>query len=245
MRIGPRSTSSRRAWAGWSRSPVRKDGGGYKAGPAIGDIYPGTLAALGVVSAIHAARRTGQGQFLDVAMYDAILALCEMIVYSYSGAGVVREPGGNGTPVLCPFDIFPTRDGAVAIAAPGENHWKILCDAIGRPELATDDRTRNVNRRVANADFVRGILTEWTKAHSTREIVEAIGGKVPVGPVNTAKDIFDDPHPRARDMLVEVEQPGQQSAARDRGMSDQADRHAVGNLRARAATRRAYRAGAG
>ncbi len=54
-------------------------------------------------------------------------------------------------------------------------------------------------RRVANADFVRGILIEWTRAHSTREIVEAIGGKVPVGPVNTAKDIFDDPHPRARD----------------------------------------------
>jgi len=185
-----------------------RDGGGYKAGPAVGDIYPGTLAALGVVSAIHAARRSGQGQFLDVAMYDAILALSEMIVYSYSGAGIVREPSGNGTPVLCPFDIFPTRDGAVAIAAPGENHWKVLCDAIGRPALATDNRTRNVNRRVANAEFVRGILSDWTQAHSTREIVDAIGGKVPVGPVNSAKDIFKDPHPRARGMLVEVEQPG-------------------------------------
>jgi crotonobetainyl-CoA:carnitine CoA-transferase CaiB-like acyl-CoA transferase len=181
---------------------------GYKAGPGIGDIYPGTLAALGVVSAIHAARRTGQGQFLDVAMYDAILALCEMIVYTYSSGGVIREPGGNGTPVLCPFDIFPTRDGAVAIAAPGENHWKILCDAIGRPELVADDRTRSSNRRVANADFVRGLITGWTQAHTTREVVAAIGGKVPVGPVNTAKDIFEDPHPRARGMLVEVEQPG-------------------------------------
>jgi crotonobetainyl-CoA:carnitine CoA-transferase CaiB-like acyl-CoA transferase len=181
---------------------------GYKAGPGIGDIYPGTLAALGVVSAIHAARRTGQGQFLDVAMYDAILALCEMIVYTYSSGGVIREPGGNGTPVLCPFDIFPTRDGAVAIAAPGENHWKFLCDAIGRPELVADDRTRSSNRRVANADFVRGLITGWTQAHTTREVVAAIGGKVPVGPVNTAKDIFEDPHPRARGMLVEVEQPG-------------------------------------
>ena len=182
--------------------------GGYKAGPAVGDIYPGTLAALGIVSAIHAARRTGRGQFLDVAMYDAVLALCEMLVYPYSSGGIIRGPGGNGTPVLCPFDIFPTRDGAVAIAAPGENHWKILCDVIGRPELAADDRTRSVNRRVANADFVRGILTEWTKAHRTHEIVEAVGGKVPVGPVNTAQDIFEDPHPRARGMLVEVEQPG-------------------------------------
>jgi crotonobetainyl-CoA:carnitine CoA-transferase CaiB-like acyl-CoA transferase len=183
-------------------------GGGFRAGPGIGDIYPGTLAALGVVSAIHAARRTGRGQFLDVAMYDAILAMCEMIVYNFAASGIVRGPGGNGTPALCPFDIFPTRDGAVSIAAPGENHWKILCDAIGRPELANDDRTRDVRRRVANADFVRGILSDWTKAHTTREITDAIGGKVPVGPVNTVKEIFEDPHPRARHMLVEVEQPG-------------------------------------
>jgi crotonobetainyl-CoA:carnitine CoA-transferase CaiB-like acyl-CoA transferase len=181
---------------------------GFRAGPAIGDIYPGTLAALGVVAAIHAARRTGRGQFLDVAMYDAVLALCESIVYTYSRSGVVREPEGNGTPVLCPFDVFPTRDGAVAIAAPGDNHWAILCDAIGRPELATDDRCRTNPRRVANAEFVRGIVSDWTRARDTREVVATLGGKVPVGPVNTAKDIFEDPHPKARDMLVAVEQPG-------------------------------------
>jgi len=75
-------------------------------------------------------------------------------------------------------------------------------------DLVTDDRTRNVNRRVANAEFVRGLITDWTKTHTTREIVDAIGGKVPVGPVNTAKDIFEDPHPWARGMLVEVETPG-------------------------------------
>ncbi len=181
---------------------------GFKVGLGVGDIYPGTLAALGVVSAIHAARRTGQGQFLDVAMYDAILALCEAIVYTYSRGGVVRDPAGNGTAVLCPFDIFSSRDGAVAIAAPGENHWANLCAAMGRPELAGDDRCRSNPRRVANAEFVRAVVSQWTGAHSTREIVAALGGKVPVGPVNTAKDIFADPHPKAREMLVEVEQPG-------------------------------------
>src|ERR1019366_4943793 len=181
---------------------------GSKIGVGIGDIYPGTLVALGVVSAVHAARRDGVGQFLDVAMYDAILALCETIVYSYSRGGVVREPAGNGTPVLCPFDIFSTSDGAVAIAAPGENHWAILCDAMGYPELANDDRCRSNPRRVANSAFVRGVISDWTGAHSTREVVAALGGKVPVGPVNSAKDIFEDPHPRARGMLVEVEQPG-------------------------------------
>jgi len=184
------------------------DSAGFRAGPGVGDIYPGTLMALGVVSAVHAARRTGQGQFLDVAMYDAILTMCEAIVYTYSRAGVVRGPQGNGTPVLCPFDIFTTSDGAVAIAAPGENHWAILCEAMGHPELIADDRTRTNARRVANADLVRGTVSAWTNAHTTREVVAAIGGKVPVGPVNTAKDIFDDPHVKARGMLVEMDQPG-------------------------------------
>lgn len=185
-----------------------KGSSGYRVGPGVGDIYPGTLAALGVVSAIHAARRTGQGQFLDVAMYDAILLMCESIIYSYSRSGVSRAPEGNGTPVLCPFDIFTTRDGAIAIAAPGENHWKILCEAMGRVDLVNDERTRTNRRRVDNAAIVREVVSMWTGAHTTREIVAMLGGRVPVGPVNTAKDIFEDPHARARDMLVEVEQPG-------------------------------------
>ena len=110
--------------------------------------------------------------------------------------------------MLCPFDIFTTRDGAIAIAAPGENHWAILCEAMGRADLIGDERTRSNRRRVDNAAMVREIVSAWTGAHTTREIVATLGGKVPVGPVNSAKDIFEDPHPRARDMLVEVEQPG-------------------------------------
>ncbi len=218
-------------------------GGGYRAGPGVGDIYPGTLAALGVVSAVHAARRTGQGQFLDVAMYDAILALCEMIVYTYAGSGVIREPGGNGTPVLCPFDIFPTRDGAVAIAAPGENHWKILCEAIGRPGLATDDRTRNLSRRVANADFVRGLITEWTKSHATREIVRRDRWQGAGRPGQHRQRYFRGSASEGARHAGRGRTARRQSAADNSGMSDQADGYAVGNLCARAAPRRAYRAG--
>jgi crotonobetainyl-CoA:carnitine CoA-transferase CaiB-like acyl-CoA transferase len=181
---------------------------GLRAGPGVGDIYPGTLMALGVVAAVHCARATGKGQFVDVAMYDGILAMCEAIVYAYGRGGIVREPQGNGNPVLCPFDIFRTRDGAVAIAAPGDNHWAMLCDAMGHPELAGDDRCRSNPRRVANAEFVRGIVSAWTESHTTHEVVAALGGKVPVGPVNNARDIFADPHAKAREMLVEVEQPG-------------------------------------
>jgi len=185
-----------------------REAGGYRAGPGIGDIFPGTLAALGVVSAIHAARRSGQGQFLDVAMYDAVLALCDSIVYTYSLNGFIVPPAGNGSRIIVPFDIFKSSDGAVSIAAPTDNQWAALCEAMGRRDLIKDDRTRSNPRRVANAAFVRELISEWTGARTTREIVAALGGNVPVGPVNTAKEIFADPHLRIREMLVEVQPPG-------------------------------------
>jgi crotonobetainyl-CoA:carnitine CoA-transferase CaiB-like acyl-CoA transferase len=185
-----------------------RDGGGYRAGPGIGDIFPGTLAALGVVSAIHAARRSGQGQFLDVAMYDAVLALCDSIVYTYSLNGSIIQPAGNGNRIIVPFDIFKSSDGAVSIAAPTDNQWAALCEAMGRRDLIKDDRTRSNPRRVANAAFVRELISEWTGARTTQDIVTALGGNVPVGPVNTAKEIFADPHMRIREMLVEVQPPG-------------------------------------
>jgi crotonobetainyl-CoA:carnitine CoA-transferase CaiB-like acyl-CoA transferase len=184
------------------------DSTGYRVGPGIGDMFPGKLAALGVVSAVHAARRDGQGQFLDVAMYDAVLTLCDSAIYNYSLSGYVVPPAGNSSRIIVPFDIFPTSDGAVSIAAPIENHWALLCVAMDRQDLIADDRSRSNPRRVANAEFVRGLIAAWTQARTTREIVSALGGKVPVGPVNTAKDIFADPHARVRNMLVEVQPPG-------------------------------------
>jgi|SRR5579875_3568934 crotonobetainyl-CoA:carnitine CoA-transferase CaiB-like acyl-CoA transferase len=183
-------------------------GPAYRTGAAVGDIYPGSLAALGVVSAIHAARRTGQGQFVDVAMYDAILTLCEEITYQYSMRGRVMRPNGNNHQTLVPYGIFPTQDGAVAIAGQTDHHWQLLCGIIGRPELAGDERTHNNRARLRNAPFVRALLSEWTSARPTREVVAALDGKVPSGPVNNGKDIFEDPHVRIREMLVETPMPG-------------------------------------
>lgn len=185
-----------------------KGGGGMPAGTSIGDIFPGTLMALGVVSAVHAARRTGEGQFLDVGMYDSVLALSELIVWNYSYDKKVTTPRGSGHPMLCPFDVFPAKDGSISIATPGENHWQALCKAMGREDLITDDRTRGVLRRAKNREFTIGVVTEYTIARTRAEIVADLGGICPVGPVQTAADIFGDPHVEARDMLPFVELPG-------------------------------------
>lgn len=181
---------------------------GMPAGASVGDLFPGTLAALGIVAAVHASRRSGEGQFLDVAMYDAVLLLCENIVYKYSMADVVEGPKGHGHPALCPFDIYETEDGAAAIAAPTEPQWRALCEVMARVELVTDERSSDVFRRVAHRAFVNEAILAWSTAHSTAEVVSALAGRVPVGPVNTAADIFADPHMKIRGMLAEVEQPG-------------------------------------
>ena len=184
------------------------DGRGFPSGASVGDIFPGALAALGVVSAIHAARRTGEGQFLDVCMVDAILSLCETVVINYTFTGTVLGPRGSGHPALCPFDVYEAKDGAVAIAAPTDNHWAALCAIIERDDLVRDDRTRDNKRRSANRPFVTEIVQAWTRARTKQEIASALGGKVPVGPVNNAADVFADPHVWLRRMLVEIEPPG-------------------------------------
>ena len=181
---------------------------GIRVGPTIGDLYPATLAAVGVVSALLHARATGEGQMVDVAMVDSIVSLCETAVYRYSYTGVVSRPAGNSHPQLVPFDVFPTKDGQCAIAAPTDNHWKVLCETMGRPELVGDERTRTNGDRVAHAELVYGAIAGWARERTTAEIAGELGGRVPVGPVNDAADLFSDPHVRARDMLVAVEQPG-------------------------------------
>ncbi len=178
------------------------------AGAPLGDLAPAMFCALGIVSAVLHARATGEGQFVDVAMYDSVLALCERIVYIYSYSGEVARPQGSGNPQLCPFDAFPARDGWFSIAAPGERHWQYLCDIMGRPELGTDPDFLTNFHRVARADEVRKIVGEWTSQHSTAELADLLGGLVPCGPVHTAADVFADPHVARRQMLAEVEHPG-------------------------------------
>ena len=183
------------------------DGTVIKCGPSVADIFSGTLAAVGLLAAILHARQSGRGQFVDVAMYDAMLSLCEGAAYWYSYHGVVNRPTGNGHPMISPFDIYPTKDGNCAIAVATDSHWKLLCELIGKPELAKDDRFGSNIMRLGNRAAVNEIMLEWTKSHTTAEVMNALAGKISVGPVNDMAAIYLDPHVAAREMLVDVEQP--------------------------------------
>jgi crotonobetainyl-CoA:carnitine CoA-transferase CaiB-like acyl-CoA transferase len=177
-------------------------------GPSIGDLYPATMAVIAVLGALHHARMTGQGQFVDVGMIDSVIALCESMTWRYTYTGEIQPPRGTQHPTLCPFDIYATGDGWVAIAAPTDSHWWPLCDLVGRPELKDDERTSTSRQRVMHRNLVREAIEDWTAARPTSEVLRELAGRVPVGPVNNAADLVDDPHVRAREMLVAIEHPG-------------------------------------
>lgn len=177
-------------------------------GPSIGDLVPGAMAVVGILGALHHARATGEGQFVDVGMVDCLVSLCEGMIWRYSYTGEVQGPHGSEHPLLAPFGVFATTDGGVAIAAPTASQWRELCSIIGREDLADDDRTRTTRRRAPNRKLVRDAIEVWTTRRSTSAAMGVLGGRVPAAPVNDAPALVADPHIRAREMLIAVDHPG-------------------------------------
>jgi crotonobetainyl-CoA:carnitine CoA-transferase CaiB-like acyl-CoA transferase len=196
------------ALAGLMGITGERPGAPVKAGPGIGDIFPAALCAVGILAACREADRSGRGQFLDVAMYDAVLSLCERVVYQHSYTGAVPGPQGNTHPIFCPFDIFACAGGHVAICASDDHQWVTLCDAMGQPELSADPRFTDGDARRENAAACRALVEAWTLQHTAAEITELVGTAIPIGAVQSVADIFADPHAHSREMLVELEQPG-------------------------------------
>ena len=180
------------------------DRGPTPVGIGVGDIYPGTLAAFGIMAALHEARSSGRGQFLDVAMVDAVLALCEQIVTQLAVDGVTIRPAGQRHPLLTPFGVFAARDGWVALAADQQRAFERLCDAMGRVDLIADARFGDPRSRWRHRDELYPVVEAFVASHTRSELDALLGGRVPFGPVYDAGQIIDDAHFRARDMLCEL-----------------------------------------
>ena len=179
-----------------------------KIGPGVGDIVPAMQCAFGLVAALYRAKATGQGQFVDVAMVDGVLALCERIVFQHGIDGTVPGPEGNSHPLLCPYGLFQAKDGWVAIGCPHDDFWKLLARTIGLGDMAGDVRYATTPERLKRRADVEGAVTAWTSVRSKAEIAVVLGGKIPFGPVLQVDEIFADPHTKARGMLATVELPG-------------------------------------
>lgn len=178
-----------------------------KTGPGVGDVFAGMMMAFGIMAALREAESTGQGQFVDVSMYDAMISLCERMVYLHDITGQVPAPEGNGHPFLAPFGLFPARDGHVALGIVDDGFWRRLAVLMERPELGRDARFATRAARAENAAALNDITARWTAARSKAELTALLGGQVPYGPLNTMADIAQDAHVAARGMLAEVPGP--------------------------------------
>lgn len=189
-----------------------------KVGPGVGDIMPGMMLAFGVLSAIHNARRTGEGQFVDVSMVDSVFAVCERMVYQHSIQKKVPGPEGNHHPFISPFGMFKAADGHITIAAQQDSFFETLCKELSAEHLLQDERFETTRKRGENKLELIAEIEELTSKFTKDELMEKLGGKIPYGPVFSIADIVSDPHFKAREMLVDLEQPGSDATTRVAGV---------------------------
>ena len=179
------------------RVPVR-------VGVSIGDTLAALHGTIGVLTALyHRKVNGGQGQVIDVALHEAVFNVMESLIPEYSAFGVVREAAGSALPGIAPSNAYPCQDGWVLVAGNGDSIFKRLMDTIGRPDLgAAPDLADNAGR-VARVEEIDAAIGAWSAQRTVQQVLDALGNaRVPAGKVYTAKDIAEDPHYRARDMLL-------------------------------------------
>jgi formyl-CoA transferase len=180
-----------------------------RAGISLGDSLAATFACLGTLVALHARQRTGRGQVVDAAIYEAVLALMESLLPEWAVAGYQRERTGAVLPNVSPSNVYPTADGdIVLVAANQDTVFGRLAQAMGQPELAADERFATHGARGANMDELDGVIAAWTATKDAGELLSTLDAAgVPAGRIFKAVDMLADPHFAAREAVVQVAHP--------------------------------------
>ena len=180
------------------RPPVR-------AGVSLGDTLAALHGVIGVLLALQARARTGRGQVVDVALYEAVFNCMESLLPEYSAFGAVREPAGSALPGIAPSNAYRCADGQVVIGGNGDSIYKRLMSAIGRDDLGQDPGLAHNAGRAARVDELDAAITTWTVQRPVDEVVATLqAASVPVGRIYTVRDIAEDPHYRARGMIERI-----------------------------------------
>ncbi|QPN31205.1 CaiB/BaiF CoA-transferase family protein [Diaphorobacter sp. JS3051] len=179
------------------RVPVR-------VGVSIGDTLAALHGAIGVMMALyHRKVNGGAGQVIDVALHEAVFNCMESLIPEYSAFGAVREAAGSALPGIAPSNAYPCQDGWVLVAGNGDSIFKRLMATIGRQDLADDPQLADNAGRVARVAEIDAAIGRWTTERTVAQVMELLAAaRVPAGKVYTAKDIAEDPHYQARDMLL-------------------------------------------
>lgn len=179
-----------------------------RVGTSIGDIAAGLFTAVGILAAVLHREKTGQGQMVDVAMLDCQVALLENAIARYTAAGEVPGPIGNRHPSITPFEPFATSDGQLMVAVGNDRMWTRFCEAMGNPQLVSDQRFTTNALRTSNYEELRPLIASAMFMKSTAEWVSILEeARVPNGPINSVDMVIADPQVMAREMIVDVEHP--------------------------------------
>ncbi|MFG6466251.1 CaiB/BaiF CoA transferase family protein [Roseateles sp. BYS87W] len=190
------------------RVPVR-------VGVSIGDTLAALHGVIGILLALQHRHATGQGQVIDVALYEAVFNCMESLLPEYSAFGVVREPAGSAMPGIAPTNAYRCADGGYAlIAGNGDSIFRRLMTLIERDDLGTDPALANNAGRVARVGEIDAAIGAWAAQRPVAEVLHALdGAAVPAGRIYTVADIAADPHYQARGMLQQVQLEGGRTLA--------------------------------
>lgn len=182
-----------------------------KAGPAVCDFLAGVHLFGGIVSALLHRERTGEGQLVEVSMHEAaVVALASALGAYMDGDGDVPERTGNRHPALAiaPYNVYPTRDGFVAIFTASERHWHSIARVLGREDLLDHPDYASTPSRAAKMEEIDGLVEAWTRARGKDEVMaELTKAHVPCAPVRTTAEVVHDPHLAARGHWTDLEHP--------------------------------------
>jgi crotonobetainyl-CoA:carnitine CoA-transferase CaiB-like acyl-CoA transferase len=178
---------------------------------SIGDSIAGLHAAFGVALALLSRQSSGEGQTVDIALYEAMFNLLEGVIPEYDGAGVIREPSGTTVTGIVPTNTYCCADGKfVVIGGNGDSIFKRLMEAAGRPDMASDARLADNAGRVAHEADIDYALSAWCGSLTSTDILERLdNARVPAGPIYNAEDMLADPHFNERGLFEQVEINGE------------------------------------
>ncbi|CAG2141801.1 Acetyl-CoA:oxalate CoA-transferase [Cupriavidus yeoncheonensis] len=180
-------------------------GGPQKVGVAVVDVLTGMYATVAVLAALRHAERTGEGQHIDMALLDAVVAVGATPIIAQRITGQAMPRYGNAHANMVPYHVFATADGYMIVAAGNDGQWQAYCRGIGRPDLAADERFAAGSGRIIHREVLVPMLEDHMRTRTTAHWVEALEAQgIPCGPINDYAQVLEDPQVRHRELQVDL-----------------------------------------
>jgi formyl-CoA transferase len=185
-----------------------EEGPPYKVGVAIVDITAGMFANSAILASLHNRTQTGRGQYIDIALLDSQIAWLINVAHNYFATGSAPPRFGNAHPNIVPYEVFPTRDGYLALAIGTDAQYQRFCEVVDRLDLWENEDYQTNAGRVKHRETLIPVLQDLFRERSSAAWIDLmVKHKIPIGPINDIPTLMADPQVAVREMVQEVEHP--------------------------------------